>query len=234
MTTEKISAKIDITWKAISLYEKKGKLTIPDLVDSTGLTATEIYDLFPNKKDILSFYYPALVFQYWAMIEEIEDFEDYSLNEKFSNFVYTMFDMMSENPAFVNETFSQYVLHKGTKSAFHKEVTALFKDFLTTDGNIAVSAGLVMKDYFYSLTTSQYLLLVKFWISDESEDKERSLALTDKLTSLLQEAVYNKTLDIGFDLIKYLFSSIGIGKEIPFAGDCITELFNDKGEKENE
>lgn len=234
MTAEKINTKIEITWKAIELYEKKGKVSIPDLVDATELSASEIYSYFPNKKSILSFYYPALVYQYWAMIKEIDGFEDYSLSEKFSNFIYTLFDMMSEYPTFVGDTFSKHVLQKGSRSEFHKETTALFKDFLTSDGNIAVSAGLIMKDYFYSIASSQYLLLVRFWLKDESEEKERTLALTDKLTSLLQEAVYNKTLDIGFDLVKYLFGSIGVGKEIPFVGDCISNIFEDKEEKENE
>ncbi len=232
MTTEKINTKIEITWKAVELYQQKGKVSIPDLVDATKLSASEIYSHFPNKKSILSFFYPALIYQYWAMIEEIDGFEDYSLSEKFSNFIYTLFDMMSESPAFVDDTFDKHIFRKGHTSEFHKEATTLFKDFLTSDGEIAVSAGFFMKDYFYKILASQYLFLIRFWLSDESEGKERTLALSDKLTSLLQEAVYNKTLDKSFDLVKYLFSSVGIGKDIPFVGDCITDLFTEKEEKE--
>ncbi len=231
MTAEQINSKIEITWKAIGLQEKNGKFTIPDLVDATGMTATEIYSHFPNKKAILSFYYPALIYQYWAMIEEIDEFEDYSLSEKFSNFIYTIFDMMSENAGFVNDTYTTSVFNKGLRSEFHKEVKSLFKDFLTSDGKIAVSAGFFIKDYFYSLLASQYLFLIDFWRKDESKGKERTLALSDKLTSLLEEAVYNKTLDKTFDLAKYVFGSIGIGKDIPFVGDCLTDIF---GEKEEE
>lgn len=234
MTAEKLNTKIEISWKAVELYQKKGTVSIPDLVDTTGLTASQIYSHFPNKKSILSFYYPALVYQYWAMIEEIDEFEDYSVSEKLSNFIYTLFDMMSESPAFVDNTFHKYVFQKGYTTEFHKEVTALFKNFLTSDGEIAVSAGFFMKDYFYKILTSQYLFLVRYWTNDESEGKERSLALADKLTSLLQEAIYNKTVDKSFDLIKYLFSSIGAGKDIPFVGDCITDIFTEKEEKKDD
>ena len=239
MTAEQINSKIEITWKAVELFEKNGKFSIPDLVDATRMTATEIYSHFPNNKAILSFYYPALVYQYWAMIEEIEDFEDYSASEKFSNFIYTLFDMMSENSSFIDNTFNKYVFHKGSSSEFHKEVKALFKDFLTTDGKIAVSAGFFMKDYFYSLLASQYLFLVNFWKKDESESKERTLALSDKLTSLFEESIYNKTLDKSFDLAKYIFGSIGVGKDIPFVGDCLMDVFGENikekaEEKENE
>lgn len=239
MSADKINKKIEITWQAVELYEKNGKVSIPDLVKATGKTASEIYDLFPNKKAILNFYYPALVFQYWAMIEEIEGFDEFEISEKFSNFIYTLFDMMSEHLTFVEHTFKKNVFYEGQRSTFHKEVRTLFKEFLTTDADIAVSAGFFMKDYYYSLLASQYLFLIKFWLSDDSENKERTLALTDKLTSLYQETVYNKTLDKGFDLLKFVFGDVGAGQDIPVFGDCLSELFgkketNSKGEDVDE
>lgn len=232
MSAENINKKIEITWAAIELYNSKKKLIIPDLVDKTGLTASEIYSFFPNKKSILSFYYPALIYQYWAMIEEIEDFEGYSISEKLSNFIYTLFDMLTDSEEFVVDTFNGYVFSKGSQSEFHKETTALFKDFLTSDGNIAVSAGFFMKDYFYSLLTSQYLFLIRFWLNDKSTQKENTLALVDKLTSLFEETVYNKTIDKGFDLIKYMFGTAGIGHNVPLFGDCLKDIFSEKNEVE--
>ncbi|RNC79309.1 MAG: TetR/AcrR family transcriptional regulator [Balneola sp.] len=227
MSAEKINKKIEITWAAVELYEAKQKLSIPDLVDKTGLSASEIYSYFPNKNAILSFYYPALIYQYWAMIEEIEDFESYSISEKFSNFIYTLFDMLTDEGGFADDTYHKFVFSKGSRSEFHKEVSALFKDFLTSDGNIAVSAGFFMKDYFYSLLTSQYLFLVKFWLNDKSDQKENTLALVDKLTSLFEETIYNKAIDKGFDLAKYMFGTIGMGDNIPLFGDCLKDMFSD-------
>ena len=227
MTAEDINTKIDITWKAVGLYEEKGDFTIPELIDATGLTASQIYSYFPNKKAILNYYYPALVFQYWAMIEEIEDFESYSLSEKLSNFIYTLFDMLNENPEFVESTYGNLVLSKGSKSGFHQEAKEVFKHFFTTDGDIAVIAAFFMKDLFYSFITTQYLFLVKFWVEDNSDGKERSLALTDKFTAFVQEVSYNKVVDKGFDLVKYLFGSAKIADGFPVFGDWISEFFND-------
>ena len=234
MTAEEINAKIDITWKAIGLHEEKGDFSIPELLDATGLTASELYSIFPNKKAILNYYYPALVFQYWAMIEEIEDFDSFSLSEKLSNFIFTLFDMMSENPRFVEDTYSKLVLSRGSNSGFHQEAMEVFKNFFTSDGNIAVSAGFLMKDFFYSFLTSQYLYLIRFWINDDSEGKERTLALTDKFTAFIQEVSYNKTVDKGFDLIKYLFGSAKIADDIPFFGDWISDFFNEENKSEEE
>ena len=229
MDAEQINKKIEITWAAVDIYQEKGRVSIPDLVNRTKLSATEIYQLFSNKKEILAYYYPAMVLQYWAMIDEIEDFESYAISEKFSNFIYTMFDLMSEKEAFVTDTFDKYVFRLGSKSDFHEETTTLFKEFLTTDGNIAVSAGFFMGDFYYKTLSSQFLFLVKYWLNDKSKDKERTLALADKLSSLFEEIVYNKTLDKGFDLVKFIFGNNDIKSWLPKLGEC-----NSKDEKEDQ
>jgi hypothetical protein len=219
MDADHINKKIEITWAAVDIYQDKGRVSIPDLVQATKLSATEIYELFPNKKAILAYFYPALVMQYWAMIDEIEDFENYSISEKFSNFIYTMFDLMAERQHFVKDTFDKLVFRKGSSSDFHEETTTLFKEFLTTDGNIAVSAGFFMGDTYYKILASQYLFLIKYWLNDTSDNKERTLALSDKLASLFEEIVYNKSLDKGFDLIKFIFGGKDIESWLPKLDD---------------
>ncbi len=219
MDADHINKKIEITWAAVDIYQDKGRVSIPDLVQATKLSATEIYELFPNKKAILAYFYPALVMQYWAMIDEIEDFENYSISEKFSNFIYTMFDLMAEREHFVKDTFDKLVFRKGSSSDFHEETTTLFKEFLTTDGNIAVSAGFFMGDNYYKILASQYLFLIKYWLNDTSDNKERTLALSDKLASLFEEIVYNKSLDKGFDLIKFIFGGKDFESWLPKLDD---------------
>ena len=50
MEAEQINKKTEITWAAVDLYLERGKVSIPDLVERTKLTATEIYSFFPDKK----------------------------------------------------------------------------------------------------------------------------------------------------------------------------------------
>ena len=220
MDVDQINKKLEITWTAVDIYEDKRRVSIPELVNKTNLTAGEIYELFPNKKSILTYYYSAIVLQYWAMIEEIEDFESYAIGEKFSNFIYTIFDVMSEKETFVTDTFHKYVFKKGSKSNFHEEITTLFKDFLTTDSNIAVSAGFFMGSFFYKTLSSQFLFLIQYWLKDTSNNKDRSLALADKLSSLFEEIVYNKTIDKGFDLLKFILGNNDVESWLPKLGTC--------------
>lgn len=231
MTAEQINNKIELCESAIDLILSEGSFSIAQLSEATGKTASQIYSLFPNKKSILKYYYPSLVIRYSAMIEEIEDFESYTISEKLSNFIFTTFDMMEDRREFVEDTFEKMVFKKGCSSEFHQEVTALFKHFFTTDGRIAVSAGFVMKDYFYEFIAREYLDIIKFWLNDDSDGKERSFALTDKLTGFVEEVVYNKVIDKGFDLAKYLISHAGLAKNIPLFGEWITSWFNDNEEE---
>lgn len=228
MTVEQINDKIDLCEAAIDIKLANQEFTLAQLTEATGKSASEIYSLFSNKKAILEFYYPSLVIRYSAMIEEIEEFESYTISEKISNFIFTLFDMMDERMEFVENSFEEMVFQKGYNSEFHTEVTTLFKHFFTTDGRIAVSAGFVMNDFFYEFVAKEYLHIVKFWLNDESDSKERTFALTDKLTGFVEELVYNKIVDKGFDLAKYLINHAEFAKKIPLFGEWISSLFKEE------
>ena len=233
MNTEKLNLKIELTEAAIDLYIED-KFTIPNLTSKTGKTASEIYSLFPNKNAILKFYYPSLIVRYQAMISEIDDFDSYSISEKLSNFAFTLFDMMDERREFVEDTFDKYVWTCSSKSEFQKLIKSLFKDFFTSDGRIATSAGFFMGDLFYSSLKIQFLFLIKFWLDDNSEGRERTFALTDKITGFIEELVYSKIVDKGFDLAKYSMSAFGFNKQVEDFNDWISCWFKEEPDEEVE
>ncbi len=233
MNTEKLNLKIELTEAAIDLYIED-KFTIPNLASKTGKTASEIYSLFPNKNAILKFYYPSLIVRYQAMISEIDDFDSYSISEKLSNFAFTLFDMMDERREFVEDTFEKYVWTCSSKSEFQKLIKSLFKDFFTSDGKIATSAGFFMGDLFYSSLKTQFLFLIKFWLDDNSEGRERTFALTDKITGFIEELVYSKIVDKGFDLAKYSMSAFGFNKQVEDFNDWISCWFKEEPDEEVE
>jgi len=233
MNTEKLNLKIELTEAAVDLYIEE-KFTIPNLASKTGKTASEIYSLFPNKNAILKFYYPSLIVRYQAMISEIDDFDSYSISEKLSNFAFTLFDMMDERREFVEDTFDKYVWTCSSKSEFQKLIKSLFKDFFTSDGKIATSAGFFMGDLFYSSLKIQFLSLIKFWLDDNSEGRERTFALTDKITGFIEELIYSKIVDKGFDLAKYSMSAFGFNKQVEDFNDWISCWFKEEPDEEVE
>src|SRR5690554_439151 len=158
MNQEKFKAKHELNDAAIDLY-LKDNFTIHILSKKTGKSTTEIYSLFPNKMAVLKFYYPSLVLRYRMMVKDIEDFETYSIGEKLSNFIFTLFDMMEEQREFVDRTFEDWEMKPFERTEFHKEVQRVFKDMFSTDSRIALSASFLMGNYFYSFLQTEYLYL---------------------------------------------------------------------------
>ena len=77
-----------------------------------------------------------------------------------------------------------------------------------------------MGDIFYKTLSSQFLFLIQYWLKDSSKDKDRTLALADKLSSFFEEIVYNKTIDKGFDLLKFIVGNSDIESWIPKFDSC--------------
>lgn len=205
---EKFEIKFAIADAATDLYiEGDGHFWIKDAADRVDIDPAEVFNYFPDKKSILQFYYASLVIRYEAMVDEIEEFEAYTLSEKLSNFAFVSFDMLHEKEAFVEATFKDLILRSFVKTEFEKEVERLIKHFIETDEQLSISSALIQNKCAYSCLRRQYLELVRFWLNDTTDNKELSMELTDKLTSLLQELMYNNILDKGFDLAKFMASN---------------------------
>lgn len=205
---EELQTKLEITGVAVDLYvEQDGEFTLNQISKELELSVADIFDYFPNKQAILEFYYTSLVIRYKLMLEDIEDFETYSLSEKLSNFIYASFDMMAEKQAFVEVTFNKMIRYSYARTEYSERVESTIESFFREDPGISTSSSLIMNDLFFKLMRRKYLYLVSYWIGDDSEDKERSMELTDKLTVFIQEVMYNSIADKGFDLLRFLYSN---------------------------
>ena len=211
MTTfdpENAEIKFTIADAAAELYvEGDGQFYIKDVAQEVDIDPAEVFNYFPNKQSILRFYYTSVVYRYRMMIEEIEGFENYTLSERFSNFAYTSFDMLQEKKAFVDLTFDQLIFYSYEKTDFEKEIEYLIREFLDHDSRLSASSEMVKGECLYTFLRKKYLGLVHFWISDDSEDRELTMELTDKLTNFLQELMYNSIADQGFELSKFIYAN---------------------------
>src|SRR5699024_11581454 len=105
MTTfdpETIEMKFAIADAATDLYVAgDGHCQIKYVANTVEIDPAKVFDYFSNKESILQFYYTAVMYRYRLMIDEIDDFNSYTIGEKFSNFVYASFDMLDEKRVFV-------------------------------------------------------------------------------------------------------------------------------------
>lgn len=213
MNEKNLQAKFEIMQAAIQIYEKNnGRLTMHDISNETEYSAAEIFDYFNSIDEIKHFYFTSLVLRYEAMIDEIDDFSSYTLSEKLCNYIYTSFDMMSENSTFVKTAFKPVIFCNPQKSEFQKQIEKVLSQFIKNDELISGSSSFLLNETFFKILQYKYLTLIQFWINDESDGKETTMELTDKLTGLLQELLYSSIADRSLDLVKFLYSNNGCTK----------------------
>lgn len=220
MTDEEIKMlqmKLQITEVAVQRYiEQDGTFSLHDVAEDAEMEVGEIFNYFPNKDAILIFYYTSLVMRYRMMLDDIDDFSSYTLGEKLSNFMYTSFDMMQEQEAFVKKTFDSLVLKSFVHTDYEKKIEELLADFFQHDDAISPSNTMVLNDCAYRAMCRKYLFLVHIWLNDASEGREMTLELVDKLTGLIQELFYTSVVDRSIDLVKFLASNDLLKRNIPF------------------
>lgn len=228
METESLNLKIDISDTAAEITENNGYFTILNILDKTGLRAFDLFRLFNSKRDIILFWYAALPVKYDSMINEIEDFDSYTLSEKISNFTYTIFDMLDDFPVFVNTTHKTGLSGSLNSSGFFNASKSIFRHFIENDNRISAGSRLLLNNVLYDVITRHFFWLLRYHLEKDSPDHARSVALTDKAAGLLEEIFYSPIPDKGFDLFKYMINPGGVADGIPFIGNRITEFFSEK------
>lgn len=200
-----------IAQAAVDLYEQDpGQFTLKNVGDLTGLTPSGIYGHFDNKEEILRFWYEALIHRYMLMVPELDGYEELTLAEKISNFSYTSLAMLNEHRAFVEQTFEEYIYRHRDTPGLVIELEKLIGSIVEEDERVPGFNRLFTGSLLYGLLADEYLHIVKFWISDDSENSEKTLELVDKLTSFLEELLYNAIVTRGFDLARFLYEHGGV------------------------
>lgn len=228
LNIEELQIKLKIADAATQLYvEKDSNFTLHDVAKRADFTVAELFNYFPDKHSIIYFFYSSLITRYRLMVEEIEDFDSFTLSEKLSNFAYASFDLLKERKAFVEKTFGSYIMHSCKKTEYEEKIEQLLSNFVKQDSGKAASTDSLINDCSLRLIRKKYLHLVDFWLHDDSEDKEVTMELTDKVTGLIQEALYTSVIDRSFDLAKFLFSNDMLARRNPL-WDKLTSTFEIK------
>lgn len=214
---EEFEIKLAIAGTAARIYvENDDSFTFKEIAKKLDVPPASLFDYFDSKKAVIEFYYRSLVIRYHLMIAEIDDFQNYSLSEKLSNFAYASFDMIEEQEAFVRTTFGSTIRQCYTKTEYEQLVEETFRNFFRNDQQLSMSSSLVLHSPFFVILRISYLQLIAFWLDDESEGREQTIELIDKLTSFLQELMYSPVADKGLELLKFMISNGIITRSIPF------------------
>ncbi|MEN9839939.1 MAG: hypothetical protein RL177_1418 [Bacteroidota bacterium] len=138
----------------------------------------------------------------YEAIEAIPDFQDLTLSETISQFVYQSLDLFTELGDLTEAELND------VQSSMQKKVAAIFDRIIERDGRIPFINRFVFKPFVFDIMAWQYVQLIRFWLTDDSEGSEQTLALVDKSTAFFQELAYSGVLDKGMDLGKFVYSQV--------------------------
>lgn len=197
--------KIKISEAGAERYVENPRFTIQSLANKLEIDSKEIFLLFPNRSEILNFFYESRLILHKYQTQKIENYQDYSLSEKLSMLFLTMLDLFQDHREYVLLTYNNKISCSLTTQPFEREFKNEIKTIFTSDKNLNSGFSLLINNAFYYSIYQTFNGLIYFWRYDTSINYENSSALIDKWAAFIQELFYAKIAEKGFDLGKFLF-----------------------------
>jgi hypothetical protein len=219
MQNDELILKYTIIQAAVTIYlENRSDFTLRKIALAAGCEVSDIQQIFPGKQAILRGFYDRVPELYRHSVAEIPDFDSLTLGEKLGHYIYTSFDALNEQRDFVEETFERMVFSRAD-TKWHKETALFFEELVQQDNRVSDISRMFVPGFVWKMATTEYMQLIRFWLQDDSENSQRTIALVDKMTAFVNEVFYTRIADRGFDLVKYL-ASHDIWK---FRFQCLTD-----------
>jgi len=202
---KKTKKKIQISEVATDRYLVNDRFTIKSLADELNMDTAEIYDLFPNRRSILEFYYESVLIRYQALTTKIDGYNTFTMAEKLSNLALTILDMFQERREFVTKTYNSLIVCSSRSTNFEKSFKSQLSLIYEQDNKQSKTASVFNGELTNRFIVFHFHGLISFWTRDSSEGYQKTMELVDKWTALVQEINYSSVIDRGFDLAKFAF-----------------------------
>ncbi len=214
---EKTKAKILAS--AVDLIIEKGfkSASMREMAKNAGVSNPTIYNYFPTKEKILYAYVEQKHKETAQILQEIEDFNTYTLREQLQTLIETELELYLEDREFILQ-ISDMVFHSaGLKLELLYDNNKLFTDMVKDMLEIAIDAEEIprppLEEHLPRLFWDYYIMVVAYWVKDDSEMFENTTQFIDHslgvIEALLQSSIMNKAHDLGLFLFKtHLLSSL--------------------------
>ena len=207
----------DLLQAAVEVFTEKGfrAATMREISTRAGYGVATIYNYFPNKDKILYAYFDIKLTETVETVKNIPDLDEFTLKEKLQILLETVLDIYLQDREFVAETY-QMLFDSPLKTysefqAIHDVITDTVKSFLTT----AAEKGEIPEVPFEKLIAALYdeycILIVLFWLRDDSEGFANTSQLIDLSLDLIVGILKSGLITKSFEIIIFLFKNFVYG-----------------------
>ncbi len=202
-----------ILQSAVDLIIKKGfaNASLREMAKNAGVSNPTIYNYFPSKEKLLYAYVEQKHKEAVAILQGIEDFHTYTLREQLQTFIETELELYIEDREFIIQIADMVFRSSGLKMEKLYESNALFVETIEEMLTIAIEAGEIatppLKEHLPKLFWDYYIMVVAYWIKDDSEMFENTTQFIDYSLSLIESVLHSDILNKASDLGMFFFKT---------------------------
>ena len=190
---------------AAELYmAQHGNFSFVEVSERSGVDIQRLRNQYETRAELLRSYYNEAWQRYVAMELAVPAFSEYSLAEKLTTLVFSLHDEFEHVPGFAARTYQSLFRSQGWRTDLAASLEFKISVYLSQDSGISSLVKFLPGSALPRALSGIVLYLIQERVKDLSTDKERSAALTDKATTLVQSALYTGILDHAIDLARYL------------------------------
>lgn len=209
----KEKTKIKIIESAVDLIIQKGfeNASLREMAKNAGVSNPTIYNYFPSKEKLLYAYVEHKHQQTREIIEEMEEFQNFSLREQLQTLVETQLELYLEDREFIVQIADMVFHSSGLKIDALYASNALFVETVSELLDIAIEAGEIkeppFKEHLPKLFWDYYIMVVAYWIKDESEYYENTTQFIDHSLGVIEAVLHSDILSRASDLGMFFFKT---------------------------
>lgn len=209
----KEKTKVKILQSAVDLIIEKGfdNASMREMAKNAGVSNPTIYNYFPSKEKLLYAYVEQKHKEAVASLQEIEDFHTYTLREQLQTLIETELELYLEDREFIIQIADMVFHSSGLKIGQLYKANALFIETVDEMLNIAIDAEEIQeppfRDHLAKLFWDYFVLVVAYWVKDDSEMFENTTQFVDHSLGLTESILHSDILSKASELGMFFFKT---------------------------
>jgi len=205
--------KVKILKSAVDLIIEKGfeNASLREMAKNAGVSNPTIYNYFSSKEKLLYAYIEQKHKEAIATLQEIEDFHTYTLREQLQTLIETELELYLEDREFIIQIADMVFHSNGLKIGKLYETNALFVETVEEMLAIAIDAEEIpeppFKDHLPTLFWDYFVLVVAYWVKDDSEMFENTTQFVDHSLGLAESVLHSDMLSKASELGMFFFKT---------------------------